>query len=162
MWDLMLKYIWIYVLLSCLHKFCPTLPDDGPLRLKHVASYYIINIQLCWWNVLLITDVGRIRRIFIVCQQSLRTSHHVVWVWCVGTSVLEEAAAPIFIVETLKLTAAGSSKTLLCTKLHSVMCQKPVILILTAVTTSCHSLCSLHLLSKLFIECLLLIWEVLG
>ena len=30
------------------------------------------------------------------------------------------------------------------------------------VTTSSHSLCSLHLLSKLFIECLLLILEVLG
>jgi len=34
----------------CYVKSVHTYIDDGLLSLKHVALYYIINIQLCWWH----------------------------------------------------------------------------------------------------------------
>jgi hypothetical protein len=40
-------YICFYILFSCLYKFHYTWTDDGLLRLKHVATYHVINKQLC-------------------------------------------------------------------------------------------------------------------
>jgi hypothetical protein len=37
-----------------LDKLIHIRPDNGILRLKHVTSYYTINIQVCWWHFLLL------------------------------------------------------------------------------------------------------------
>jgi len=59
------------------------------------------------------------------------------------------------------LAEAGSSKTLVCIN-NTVSCARRLWSWYLCCDDLSHSLCSLHLLSKLFIECWLLIWEVLG
>lgn len=55
-------------------------------------KYTVVLVAFC-----IDSNIRRIRRIFIMNQQSSRTEDHVIW--CIGTSVLEEAAASILKVE---------------------------------------------------------------